>query len=160
VVRHRPDGRPEARGKQVSSAHHGGYTLAVSGDGLLTCDLEGCEPRTAEEWRDLIGGERQGVAELLTRQMPESLDVAATRLWVAGECLRKAGRSVLEPIVIESLASDGWVVLRAGRSRITSAVVRLAGSASPLVVGLLTGPPAGEDEAMSRLAGGTASSPP
>ncbi|HEU4455752.1 MAG TPA: SDR family NAD(P)-dependent oxidoreductase, partial [Longimicrobium sp.] len=101
-VRRRPDGRPELLDLPlaVSAAHCGELTLGVAGLGPLGCDLERVTPRPASLWRDLLGADGFRLAEEIARQAGEELDAAATRVWSARECLRKAGLPHDAPLVI------------------------------------------------------------
>jgi enediyne polyketide synthase len=138
-VLHRADGKPEASsGAAVSVAHDTVYTLALAGAAPVACDIEPVVAREPERWRDLLGPERLRLAELLARETGEELELTATRLWVASECVRKAGRSVAEPIVLDTAADEGWALLRAGRLRIATVVAGLRGLARPVVVGVLS----------------------
>lgn len=137
-VLRRPDGKPEVPGAEaVSAAHRAGLTLAVAGGDLLACDLEEAQSRGPRVWEDLLG-ERFPLAMELAREAAESLDLAATRVWVAGECIRKTGGSVREPLTLET-AGDGWAVLRAGELRIATVGARLVGVEHPMVVGVASG---------------------
>jgi enediyne polyketide synthase len=114
---HRPDGKPETNGRQVSRSHAGELVLEVTGDGRIGCDLEPVAGRTEEAWRDLLG-DRFALAELIVRERGESRDAAATRVWTAVESLKKAGAPHGAPLVLESGEADGWLLLRSGDLRI------------------------------------------
>lgn len=119
----RPDGRPEliedseaGRGHKVgvSVAHSGELTLAVVGPGPLGCDLEAVSPRADNVWRELLGEERFALARLVAGEMNEDLAVAATRVWTASECLKKAGAQINSPLVFVKGEGDAWVKLASG----------------------------------------------
>ena len=90
----RPASGRQARGRRrpamVSAAHAGDWTIAAAGPGTIACDLEPVAARPDSLWRDLLGPDRWELAGLIARR-PASPDRAATRVWVAGECLTKAG---------------------------------------------------------------------
>ena len=50
----------------------------------------------------------------------EEIDVAATRVWTAMECLRKSDTGDDAPLIFERATADGWVILSAGRCRLAS----------------------------------------
>jgi enediyne polyketide synthase len=126
-VRRRPDGRPEVLDLPlaVSAAHCGELTLGVAGLGPLGCDLERVTPRPASLWRDLLGADGHRLAGEIAREAGEELDAAATRVWSARECLRKAGMPHDAPLVIGSAAPDGWVVLSSGALRVPTIILRV-----------------------------------
>lgn len=131
----RPDGRKELlNGRAVSIAHAGAFTLAVSGFGPLGCDLEPVAARSAVEWRDLLGPERYRLAEIISQQADEDLDVSATRVWSAGESLKKAGALPLAPLTLFGSPQEGWVVLQSGSLKSMTYVDRHDQDGNPLSV--------------------------
>ena len=130
----RPDGKPFVFGEEgVSAAHSGDLTLAVAGAGGAVCDLEEVAARSDAAWCDLLGEERFKLAGRGARERGESVDQAATRLWAAVECLKKIGRPVQAPLVLESNTDDGWTLLRSGPVIISTCVVDVRGHKAPLV---------------------------
>jgi enediyne polyketide synthase len=119
---HRPDGKPEASGPMtVSAAHTPHLTLASAGYGSISCDLEPIVTRPPALWRELLGPERMALAELIARAANESEADAATRVWAAGECLKKSGAPADAPLVLTAIADEGWIVLAAGGLRCVTA---------------------------------------
>jgi hypothetical protein len=53
---------------------------------IVACDI--VARRSPEIWSDMLGVERFKLAEVISRETQETLDVAATRVWTAIECLR------------------------------------------------------------------------
>jgi len=140
-VRRRPDGRPEMEGRNVSASHAGRLTLAVAGQGTVGCDIEPVMARPAAAWKDLVGEERFRLAELISAEAHEDLDTAATRVWTAGECLKKAGAMVGAPLVLDASKPDGWVVLSSGHWSIATCVAPVGDGegAERMAVAVLTG---------------------
>jgi enediyne polyketide synthase len=139
-IRHRPDGKPEAAGgKTVSASHGAGLTLSVAGAGPLACDLEPIAARGSAVWQDLLGAERFRLAELAAAEAHETLDPAATRIWAAAECLKKAGAVVDAPLVLEACKPDGWVLLTAGAWIIATSIplVQSREGPAPLAIAVL-----------------------
>lgn len=127
VVR-RPDGKPEVtsnNGVEVSVSHAGDTTVAVAGRGPLGCDIESVVDRPSSMWRALLGSDRFALAELVAREAGEDETAAATRVWSATECLKKAGVMVSAPLVLVSSAGDGWVKLASGALIINTVVVEV-----------------------------------
>lgn len=142
-ITRRTNGKPEAGdGRDVSASHCGDLTLAIAGHSPVACDLELIATRPAETWRDLLGGERFSLAEIITQQTQETLDATATRVWTATECLKKAGAGISAPLVFAGAAPNGWILLASGELRIASCVVQRQGERDDLAIALLTG---GED---------------
>jgi enediyne polyketide synthase len=136
----RTNGKPEAcNGRDVSASHCGELTLAVAGGTPVGCDLETVATRPPELWRDLLGVERFRLAELISKETQETLDVAATRAWTSAECLKKAGAGTSAPLVFTSASPDGWILLASGELRIASCVVKTDGEKNDLAIALLTG---------------------
>ncbi|RFU38798.1 SDR family NAD(P)-dependent oxidoreductase, partial [Actinomadura logoneensis] len=91
TVRYRADGRPETDAAGVLSAAHGaGVTLCVASDTTVSCDVETVADRSEADWAGLLGRHRD-LAGLLAGDLGEDHGTAATRVWAAAECLRKAG---------------------------------------------------------------------
>jgi enediyne polyketide synthase len=129
----RSDGKPVvADGQSVSAAHTDEFTLGVAGDGRIGCDLEPVVPRAEAAWRDLLGPERFKLASRISAG--QDLDSAGTRVWNAIECLKKTGFPADAPLVLESVAADGWVMLRSGSLIIATCIVSVRGTKTPLAV--------------------------
>ena len=149
----RPDGRPEmaSGGRHVSIAHDGALVLAVSAADAPGCDLQACEPRSADDWSRLLGGERMQLA-LFLESHGDPLNVAATRVWCAAECLAKAGLS-RDTRLAHGGALDGWLTLSADGALILTRAFRVRDASNPLMVAaLLNGARAAKLQAVSRAA--------
>ncbi len=136
-VRYRPDGRPEiGSGQAISAAHSAGLTLCVAATGTVGCDVEPVAGREPQIWKDLLGRHHDLVRPLSTAT-GESLDAAATRVWTAIECLRKAGASADAPLVLGPGGRDGWTVLVSGGLRIGVLATAVRGQDAPVVFAVL-----------------------
>jgi enediyne polyketide synthase len=139
----RPDGKPVIVGDEgVSAAHARELTLAVASAAGAACDLEAVVPRSDEVWRELLGEERFKLAEQISREKSGGLDTAATRLWTAIECLKKAGLPVGAPLTLESSTADGWVLLRSGALVVATCAVAAANVKTVLVAAVAVRPAA------------------
>jgi len=139
VVR-RADGKPEAcDGRHVSASHSGDLTMAIAAHSPVGCDLELIVTRSPTIWRDMLGVERFKLAEVISRETQETLDVAATRVWTSVECLKKAGAGILSPLVFAGATPNGWVLLDSGELKIASCVIKRDGEKEDLAIALLTG---------------------
>ncbi len=162
AIARRVDGKPETEGgMHLSAAHAGELTLAVASSAVVGCDLEPVAPRSPELWRDLLGEERFGLAEVIATQCAERLDVAATRVWAAAESLKKGGAMLTSPLVLQGSAPDGWVVLGTASLAIgTFADAAASAGEEPLVVAVLlshAGDPAGTSAASGAESAGDTS---
>lgn len=157
-VTRRPDGKPELPSRQhVSLSHCGDLTLAVAGRRRLACDVEAIEARGSLVWRDLLGAESFALAELVARLAGESLDAAATRVWTARECLKKAGASEFAPLTFGSVEGKGWVTFESAPYTAATYSAALLGSEKELVFAVLAAAaPSVEDEANAPLVEGEA----
>jgi enediyne polyketide synthase len=140
-VAYRGDGRPEVVGDEtcVSASHGAGVTFAVAAQTRVCCDVETVNDRTAEQWQDLLGESHLELAMGIARTSGDDPAVAATRVWGAVECLRKAGWAVPGPITHDGPALEGWVLLRAGNARIATFRTRLRNHSQPVVFTILIG---------------------
>jgi enediyne polyketide synthase len=141
-VRRRVDGKPVAvADRAVSVAHAGALTLSVaSARRVVSCDAEPIVHREQREWSDLIAADRTSLAQLITQQSPsDDLDAAATRVWSAAECLKKAGLPTHVPLVYRESTTDRWVLLGAGGATIATWVGAVRNQSTPLAVALLVG---------------------
>ncbi len=140
LVSHRGDGKPEVAAGEtgVSASHGAGVTLAVAGPERVTCDAEAVRDRTADDWRALLDAGQFALAELIRRERGEELSVAATRVWGAVECLRKAGRALAGPVTLADGGPAGWVLLHSGQAKIATYSARLRDEPDPVVFTIMT----------------------
>ncbi|MEV5573143.1 type I polyketide synthase [Spirillospora sp. NPDC052269] len=139
AVRYRADGRPETDEIGVLSAAHGaGLTLCVASDTTVSCDVEAVAARSDRDWAGLLGV-RHGLAGVLARDGEEEPDVAATRVWAAAECLRKAGLPDDAPLTAAGRPRAGWAVFASGGSRVATFATTLRDRPGPVVFAVLTG---------------------
>jgi enediyne polyketide synthase len=140
ALTHRGDGKPEIAGgdMDISASHGAGLTLAVAATGPVGCDVEIVQRRSAEDWQGLLGSAQFTLAELIRRERGEELPVAATRVWGAVECLRKAGRALPGPVTLAPGGPAGWVVLQSGRAKIATFCTTVRDLPDPVVFTILT----------------------
>lgn len=137
-IAYRPDGRPElADGRSLSAAHAEDLTLCVVGTGPLACDAEAVRARGESIWHGLLGAHID-LARLCSADGAESLDAAATRVWAAIECLRKAGLSHRAPLVAVPSDRTGWLVFASGDLRIATLVATVRDLPQPMAFAILT----------------------
>jgi enediyne polyketide synthase len=117
----RADGKPEVAGGEwhVSASHAAGLVMAVASRWPVGCDLEPVEARSAETWKDLLGGERFALASLLAAE--SHLDAACTRVWTVIEALKKAGAAPGTPLRYDA------ALFSAGRFRVAALALARAG---------------------------------
>jgi enediyne polyketide synthase len=140
VITHRGDGKPQIadEGITISASHGAGVTLAVAGGECVGCDVERIEERTAEDWQALLTAEQFALAELIRRERGQEPAAAATRVWSAVECLRKAGRTLTGPITLAAGGQAGWVLLQSGAAKIATFVTSVLDQPDPVVFTILT----------------------
>ncbi|HYP30165.1 MAG TPA: type I polyketide synthase [Blastocatellia bacterium] len=132
------DGKPEVKGEfGVSATHCGKLTLAMAAHGELACDVERVVERPVSVWRSLLGAPRFKLAEIIVRDSGDDLDAAATRVWTAAECLKKAGISVAAPLVLASSTPDRWVLLSSGSFTVATHIGSVRGDESMLAMAVL-----------------------
>ena len=118
-------------------AHAGDLTLAVAGQGPVGCDVQPVSARHASVWQDLLGPERFQLAEVVAQERAEDQDTAATRVWSATECLKKAGAMMGGPLVLSYTTQDGWVLLPSGPLVTATYVAQVRGTEGILVLAVL-----------------------
>jgi enediyne polyketide synthase len=139
AVTRRPDGKPEVRApREVSAAHNGDITIAVASSKPVSCDLELVEDRPPCVWRALLGDARIELVQLLLRRTQEDGVVAATRIWSAGEALKKVGALITAPLVLVSATNDGCVFLASGKFKILTFATQLQERKGKFVITVLT----------------------
>ncbi|MFH8239179.1 type I polyketide synthase [Streptomyces sp. NPDC018321] len=145
-LRYRPDGRPQIDGGlQVSAAHGMGLTLATLSDATVACDIEPVSIRPDNEWQSLLG-EYAPLAALVAKETGETPDTAATRVWSAAECLRKAGHLAQVPLALTPHTRTNWVSFTCGDLTVATFVTTLRTALEPVVLAVLTDstPPSNE----------------
>jgi len=138
-ITHRPDGKPEVDGQEVSIAHSGELVLAVAGHGTVGCDLQPVESRGSELWEDLLGSHRRELWEYLVREHGEDRDAAATRIWTVLESLKKAGYLSGAPISYARTTGDGWMLFDCGRQIAATVLLTPAGCKQRFSFAVLAG---------------------
>jgi enediyne polyketide synthase len=74
----------------------------------------------------------------MEREIDESFDKIATRIWAADECLRKAGVIVNVPLTRSCGAADGWLTLTVGQLNISTFIMANWDTKSCLAMAFLT----------------------
>src|SRR5262249_15253619 len=133
-------------GASLSVSHAGELTLAVAGEGSLACDIERVSARPAEIWQDLLGADRFRLARFIAQSAGEDLDRAATRVWGAIECLKKAGAGLDAPLAFASHRNPGWLLLESGSLIIASCAALGKTAEAELVITILADPIDGRGE--------------
>nr|MDJ0729136.1 hypothetical protein [Crocosphaera sp.] len=96
-------------------------------------------------WHDLLGTHYLALADIIAAYKGESLNVSATRIWTAKECLKKAGMMVDAPLMLMSRKAGSQpknnnaqvVWLTAGETVIGTFLVSVKGFETPLVFAVL-----------------------
>jgi enediyne polyketide synthase len=142
TIHRRPDGKPVALcDRAVSVSHASGLAVSIASKRrLVACDAEPVVQRDLTEWKNLLTADRGALARLIAEQASAGdFHAAATRIWSAGECLKKAGLPLDTPLMHRETTPDHWVVLSAGAATIATWVGTLRDSTAPLAVALLVG---------------------
>lgn len=139
TMSHRGDGKPEVAGQDVgiSASHGAGLTFAVAGGKRPACDVETVRDRTDGEWQALLGADLAALGKTIQREAGDEPAMAATRVWAAVECVRKAGRALAQPITFSGAGQRGWVVLRSGQASIATFATLLRDQPQPVVFAVL-----------------------
>jgi enediyne polyketide synthase len=140
-VRRRADGKPLAADRAVSVAHASSLTLSVaSSANLVACDAEPIVERDSRSWNALLLPERVALARLISEQSAvDDFNAAATRVWCAGESLKKAGLRFEAPLALREMTPDHWVMLSVGATTIATWLGAVGDAVEPIAVALLVG---------------------
>jgi enediyne polyketide synthase len=141
-IHRRADGKPLAVCDQVVSVTHANdMVLSIASQGrLVACDAEPVLHHESREWSDLLGYQRSALAGLVAqKESGGDYDAAATRIWSACECLKKAGLPLDTPLVFRVAETDRWVLLGAGPAIVATWIGSVRDRAAPLAVALLVG---------------------
>ncbi|HSE36437.1 MAG TPA: SDR family NAD(P)-dependent oxidoreductase, partial [Blastocatellia bacterium] len=139
AITRRHDGKPEVHtGRSVSASHCGDLTLAVAGSRPVGCDVEQVEDRAPSVWRALLGDDRIELAQLIERRTGEKRNISATRVWSAGEALKKVGAMSTAPLVFVSATPDGCVFLSSGTFRVVTYSTQLREREGTFVIAVLS----------------------
>ena len=141
LLTRRPDGKPELvsdnTNKQVSISHSEELTLIIAGEIPLGCDIETVVKQHPDQWQNLLGMEHFNLARFLVRETSEDLNISATRIWTALECLKKAGASVISPLSMIESADENWILLQAGSLVLASYKVMVQSVKEKLILTIL-----------------------
>lgn len=139
AITRRPDGKPEVHtGRSVSASHCGDLTIAVAGSRPVGCDFEQVEDRPPCVWRALLGDVRIELAQLIERRTRERGVISATRVWSAGEALKKVGALITAPLVFVSATADGCVFLSSGKFKVVTFATQLREREGKFVIAVLS----------------------
>lgn len=138
AITRRHDGKPEVHtGRSVSASHCSDLTMAVAGSSPVGCDFEQVEDRAPSVWRGLLGDVRIELAQLIERRTRESGAISATRVWSAGEALKKVGAMSTAPLVFVSATTDGFVLLSSGKFRVVTYATQLRDREGKFVIAVV-----------------------
>jgi len=122
---HRLDGKPdEGVGGNVSRSYAPVISISVEGDTGVACDVEAIKERDSATWQGLLGGNGHSLAGELSGEVGEDVQVSATRVWSARECVAKAGLSVESSLVLSRRDGD-LVILGCGDLNVVTVPLRL-----------------------------------
>ncbi|MCE7079503.1 type I polyketide synthase [Streptomyces sp. ST2-7A] len=138
TVRYRADGRPGFDGDgHLSSSHAAGLTLTVVSQEPVACDVESVVSRSTEDWAGLLGVHVE-LPRFITRDIGEDIDIAATRVWCAMECLGKYGVLPTAPLTVTRReGSAAWTHFVSGDLRVATFATRLRDTPEPVVLAFL-----------------------
>jgi enediyne polyketide synthase len=139
AITRRADGKPDAHGGRfVSASHCGDLTMAVAGPTPVGCDLEKVEDRPSNVWRGLLGDVRMELVKQIEQRARENASISATRVWSAGEALKKVGAGIDAPLVFVSSTPDGCVILSSGNFKIVTYATELREREGKFVIAVLS----------------------
>ena len=93
---------------QISIAHSRSLLLMTIGQNIQGCDLEFVEPKTLEQWLELLGNQYQTLLHQF-KKYDDTLCSFATRLWCVKESIFKATGSFPQLITVEIKSQKGII---------------------------------------------------
>ncbi len=117
---HTADGKPyltlskhqhQADALSISLADSHGISIALISQQQAGVDIERVESRDSETWLALLGGDGYRLALSLQREMGESFDASATRVWTLLEAGKKAYDLQRVMPLFNGIIYEGWIVL-------------------------------------------------
>jgi enediyne polyketide synthase len=114
----RTDGKPLPENGVLSKSHSNGTTLLVQANGQISCDMEAVVEKPQSVWQPLFQPERVKLIEHIQKEIDEDFSSAATRVWCAMECIRKAGLQDNCPLLFCGSEKDNTVYIEAGDYKI------------------------------------------
>lgn len=127
---YRPDGKPDGK---VSASWSGLHRLSLAAESACGCDAESVLPRSQGDWLSLLGVHRYQLAAEVALHAGETTDVAATRIWCALECLKKAGLPYDAPLSLRMTRPQGSVELVSGQMTILSVATGIRDVPDPVM---------------------------
>jgi enediyne polyketide synthase len=85
----------------------------------------------------LLGDHRVALAGIITRNVGEDEAMSATRVWAAGECLKKAGAGFDAPLLYNTAEADNWVLLSSGHLKVATYVTQVRAHRGKLAIAVL-----------------------
>jgi enediyne polyketide synthase len=134
----RVDGKPDTIGNySVSVAHARDVTLVLTRARLSSCDIEPVVTRSTDLWKNLLGSTRFLLAECIAQDANEDFSTAATRVWLANECLKKIGGIENAPLTLLRSVMETWILLESGSLVIATFITPIHGWEESLATAVL-----------------------
>ncbi len=139
-IRKRTDGKPLAfpGTASVSLSHYGTTTLLTNALTEMSCDIEKISEKPFSHWEKLLQNGRYELAREIATACNEDISSAATRVWCALECLRKAGFSERAPL-FPLKSEDSSIVFESGSQKILTVKWTLKDIGPAVIAVLLNG---------------------
>ena len=112
--------------------------MCVAAAGSVACDIQTVSQRSWEVWQGLLAAHAD-LATVVANETGESLDIAATRVWTAVECMVKTDRTPRDPLFLSSTTSDSWTVFSSGDLQVAAFTTALRDVAEPVVCAVAVG---------------------
>jgi enediyne polyketide synthase len=114
----RTDGKPSANGYSLSRSYSGNVALSISSEHDIVCDAEMVIHQSDARWCTLLGEAHMQLVSNIQRETGEGRLLAATRVWCAVECIRKAGLQDSSPLLLERSEPDGTVYMHSAGHKV------------------------------------------
>lgn len=110
----RNDGKPLLIDKYVSRTNIEKLALEVTCEKEIGCDVEKITEMTPLEWKNLISNEKFKLANYISKELKEDINISSTRVWGIIETLKKSDLSLFENIEFNQKVTDNMLIFKIG----------------------------------------------
>jgi enediyne polyketide synthase len=124
----RIDGKPFLDEQEfVSKSDSGTVQSAIIASERVGLDIEMVKPSNESRWKNVLRTPQYELAEYLSKELKEDINVSATRIWTAIECVRKIGHLESGDVFLTKTHSSGFLELQVNGHEIYNTCISIIG---------------------------------